>query len=132
MTSVGSWNALHGIVRTFIPQLAAMIGKSKRTTIPTQVVCSLTFRDDDFKIHIMETAQYIFVLIAASPFVIWGVVLYGLSVAVPLKSDAGTSGTGEGTSKAADGQSFYLSELPDVAIEHYYIHQTERTPYISS
>jgi hypothetical protein len=51
---------------------------------------------------------------------------------VPLKSDLGASLAGEGTSKATDGQSFYLSELPDVAIEHYYIHQTERTPYISS
>ncbi|TMV03562.1 hypothetical protein [Brucella haematophila] len=80
----------------------------------------------------METAQYIFVLIAASPFVIWGAILYGLSVAVPIKSSTGTSLSGEGTSKATDRQSFYLSDLPDVAIEHYYIHQTERTPYISS
>ncbi|MBA8819279.1 hypothetical protein BRY73_09935 [Ochrobactrum sp. P6BS-III] len=109
-----------------------MIGKSKRAAIAEEVVYSLTFPDDEFKIHCMETAQYIFVLIAASPFVIWGVILYGLSLAVPLKSDLGASLAGEGTSKATDGQSFYLSELPDVAIEHYYIHQTERTPYISS
>lgn len=92
----------------------------------------MTFTGYDFKITNMETAQYIFVLIAASPFVIWGAILYGLSVAVPLKSASNVNVSGEGTAKATDRQSFYLSELPDVAIEHYYIHQTERTPFISS
>jgi len=100
--------------------------------MPCEVVCSLTFPGYDFTIQNMETAQYIFVLIAASPFVIWGVILYGLSVAVPVKNDPGMGISDEGTSGVTDRQSIYLSDLPDVAIEHYYIHQTERPPYISS
>ena len=66
----------------------------------------------------METPQYIFVLIAVSPFVIWGAILYGLSVAVPLKSAPSVTLSDEGRMKATNRQSFDLSELPDVAIEH--------------
>ncbi len=82
----------------------------------------------------MDYAQYMLILIAVLPFVLWAMILLVLSVVAPWTEPEQSSERERQKASVSDNGPIRLQDnnLPDISLEHYYCRQMERRPYISS